>query len=496
MANTSSNAVGSPAAVVPAWARGPVLAVLAGYAVLFGLTVGRGATTPFNEPYFAAAGTYHPAVTYADQPIGLPLLARIAGVIAPDSLLALRLPAVLLTLAGVLVASLLARELGGGRAAQVLAAVMYGALGVSPGWTELETTSFDPQLWVGIVYLLVLWINRPEWRQRDVLLFGAGLLTALALQVKYLVPVLWVGLVIGLVTLGPRRILTRPALWAGGAVALASTIPALLWQARHGWPQAAMTDYLGAQADVAPLGMVTGSLLAVGPLGVALLPLGIYGLVALRELRPFRFLVAALVIAAAAVVVGKGRPDYVAGLAVVAAIAGLVTAERLAAGLRNRRADVARRSLFGVTAVLRAALPLALGLQRFTEPVGPVRPPFVDAVAQVASQNPGAPLVVETYEAAGKLEYFGPAVGIAPGRVYSPHLGYWYFGPPRDTATVLYLGRSSAVPDAVRTTFGTVERIADVPGDDTVGDTTLWRLTGALRPWSAVWPDLNELARK
>lgn len=52
--------------------------------------------------------------------------------IAPGSLLALRLPAVLATAAAVVVAALIARELGGDRRAQVLTAVAQ-ATAVGPG---------------------------------------------------------------------------------------------------------------------------------------------------------------------------------------------------------------------------------------------------------------------------------------------------------------------------------------------------------------------------
>ncbi|WP_280373360.1 hypothetical protein [Nocardia abscessus] len=72
-----------------------------------------------DELYFIAAGR-RPAVGYADQGPLLPLIARTMDLLAPDSLVALRLPAVLVTVAAVVVAAQIAREFGGGRAVSMM----------------------------------------------------------------------------------------------------------------------------------------------------------------------------------------------------------------------------------------------------------------------------------------------------------------------------------------------------------------------------------------
>ena len=74
--------------------------------------------------YFIAAGR-HLAWGYADQPPLLPLLALLMDSLFPDSVLGFRLPAVLFTGAGIVVAGLTARELGGGTRAQVMTAGAY-----------------------------------------------------------------------------------------------------------------------------------------------------------------------------------------------------------------------------------------------------------------------------------------------------------------------------------------------------------------------------------
>src|SRR6266511_5542850 len=74
-----------------------------------------------DELYFVAAGR-HLDWAYADQGPVVPLLARAMTEIAPSSLTVLRLPSALAAGATVLLTALLARELGGSRRAEMLAA--------------------------------------------------------------------------------------------------------------------------------------------------------------------------------------------------------------------------------------------------------------------------------------------------------------------------------------------------------------------------------------
>src|SRR5436190_23873549 len=105
-----------PEAQLAQFARLPVLLLAAGTAIALLLTAGRYGYFG-DELYFLAAGK-HLAWGYADQPPVVPFLAWLTHTIAPDSLVAFRIPAVLATAAGVVVTALIARELGGQRKAQ------------------------------------------------------------------------------------------------------------------------------------------------------------------------------------------------------------------------------------------------------------------------------------------------------------------------------------------------------------------------------------------
>ncbi|MFI7670886.1 hypothetical protein [Nocardia sp. NPDC049526] len=112
-----------------------------------------------DELYFLAAGR-HPDWGYPDQPPLTPLLARAMSAIDADSLLLLRLPSVSAATFVVVAAGLMARELGGGRGAQVLASVAVASAAMVMGIGHLlSTASFDMAAWV-LVCLLVLVLLR------------------------------------------------------------------------------------------------------------------------------------------------------------------------------------------------------------------------------------------------------------------------------------------------------------------------------------------------
>src|SRR5215472_4969725 len=100
-----------------------------------------------DELYFIQSGR-HLAWGYPDQPPLVPLIARLMTDLAPGSLVLLRLPSALAGGLLVVLTALLARELGGGRTAQVLAGAVIAVAPVVTGASHLlSTTTFDLPAW-------------------------------------------------------------------------------------------------------------------------------------------------------------------------------------------------------------------------------------------------------------------------------------------------------------------------------------------------------------
>jgi 4-amino-4-deoxy-L-arabinose transferase-like glycosyltransferase len=483
------------------WARWPVLAITAAVAAVLGATSGRFGYFA-DELYFLAAGR-RLSWSYADQPPLVPLLARALDTLFPDSVAALRLPATVATALGVIVASLIARELGGGRRAQVLAAASYAVSGGLLGTGHLLSTDVIDSLgWTVITWLLVRWVRT----RRDGLLLWSALVTTVCLQTKDLIVVFWVVLAIAALVVGPRDLLRRPLLWLGGAIAVAVSLPNLWWQAQHGWPQLDMTraieaeqNLLGGRLTLLPLILLFAGI----PVGAVLFCYGTWRLLRSAELRAYRFLGWTIVGVVALFLAAGGRQNYITGLFALATGAAVVEIGR------RRPAGWWRWATTWPAVVLAGVLTVAITLPvRPLEwdgggPVSPVSglstgwPELTTAVADALHTLPrgerqGAVILADTYWQASAIDQFGAAEGLPS--VYSGSRGFWYFGPPPDSArSALFVGVDAR---AMHRYFGSVRKIGSfdnrygVPGINT--DVSMWICSDRRIPWSQAWPELRD----
>jgi len=186
-----------------------------------------------DELYFVEAGK-HLALGYPDQGLLTPLVAAAMEALASGSLTALRVPSALAVGAIVGLSALLARELGGGRRAELIAALCTatGVLFLQAGHT-LSTTTFDLLVWTALSWVCVRAVRTGD----DRLWLVGGAVLGLGLLNKPLPAFLAAGLLAGVAIAGPRRLLSNRWVWAGAAVAVAGWLPWLVWQTGHGWPQ-------------------------------------------------------------------------------------------------------------------------------------------------------------------------------------------------------------------------------------------------------------------
>ena len=187
---------------------------------------------------------------YIDQPLFTPLLARMTMLLA-DQPWALRLPAAVLAAISVVVVTLVTREVGGGRRAQILSAwgYAYGTFTLNFGHI-LMTASVDLVVWP----LVVLFVLRALLRRQPQWWLLAGLVVGLSTYNKWLVILLVFSIMCGMLLAGPRKVLLGRAFLTAAALALVTALPNLLWQATHGWSQLDMGRALSAEnADVVRL---------------------------------------------------------------------------------------------------------------------------------------------------------------------------------------------------------------------------------------------------
>src|ERR1700685_3552015 len=153
-----------------------------------------------DELYFLD-GARHLSLSYVDQPIFTPLIARLSLDLFGVSLTGLRLWSALAAFATVVTGGLLAREFGGGRTAQLI-----GALGVATSPVllaadhTLGTTSFDLLAWSALA-LVVARIGRTGDTR---LWMPAGLILGIGLTNKHSIGFFALALVIGILLSGGR----------------------------------------------------------------------------------------------------------------------------------------------------------------------------------------------------------------------------------------------------------------------------------------------------
>src|SRR6202789_1802430 len=167
-----------------------------------------------DELYYLACGE-HPAWGYVDQP---PLIAWIAWFLRHTigtSLWALRLLPALAGASTVILAGLLARELGGRRWAMFLASLAALMAPVSLALSHLFTmNAFDPLLWTAIAYLLVRIAQRDDER----LWLVVGGLAGITILNKYGVLFWLSGVIVGMCLTPLRSSLRERGFWFGCAL--------------------------------------------------------------------------------------------------------------------------------------------------------------------------------------------------------------------------------------------------------------------------------------
>ncbi len=486
-------------------ARWPVLTIAAGVGLVLLLTSGRVGYI-CDELYYLVAG-HHLAWGYADQGPLTPLMARAMDIVFPGSLVGERLPATVLAAVGVVVAALIAREFGGRGRAQALTAGTYAIATVADpaaGGHLLTTATVDVFFWVVTTWLLVRWVRLRD----DRLLLWLGVVTAIALQNKWLLVAYWVVVGISVLAVGPRELLRRPLLWLGAVLAVLVTLPNLLWQAHHGWPQLAMTQVIAK--EVTAKGSIWGGRVAFLPLvlmtagvgvGTALFCYGLWRLLRSPELRSYRFLGWTFVGMVVLFLVTGGRFYYLAGLMAPLLAAGAVESQRREPARWWRWVLTwpiyALSAIIALTAlpVLPASWPTSARLVALTS-LG--WPELADQVAGAylalppATQRTSA-VIAEWYWDASALDRYGPARGLP--HPFSPHRGYWYFGAPPDAVdTVLFIGSDATY---LHRYFTEVRQVATVTSPVTKIEwgvvSPVWLCSGRRAPWSQLWPQLRHL---
>jgi len=391
-----------------------------------------------DELYYAVAGR-HLQGGYVEFPPVTALLSAAARVLFGWSLVGFRAFAILAGAATILLAALVARELGGGRKAQVLAAALVAFSPILLATNGLfQPVSFDQTATMLVLWLaLRLALGRGSW-------LALGIAVSVGLETKYTLALVLVLLVAGF-ALWRRDLLASRGLVLAVAIAGVLMVPNLVWEAGHGWisvhwflhPPGSATDESRPQ-------YIVDFLLQTNPFTVPVAVAGVLTLLRDRRLRPIGAAAAAVPIA---YFVLGGKSYYAMPVAFFALAAGAVPVARWATPRRLAAVAVAYAAVFVVA--LPQVLPVYPLGTAIRHGVVKARSDYQDELgwpalaAQVGRLARGSNVVVTSnYGEAGALELFGH--GLPPVASTDVTFRYWRPSAVGRRATLVGFRRSAA----------------------------------------------------
>ncbi|HUK31180.1 MAG TPA: glycosyltransferase family 39 protein [Candidatus Acidoferrum sp.] len=373
-----------------------------------------------------------------------PFIERVSMFIFGGSLAGLRFISALTQGIIVVISGLMARELGGKRLAQVVAAlaVLVSPLVMFEG-TEFQYSSWDYLWWVLIAYFLIrlLKSENPRWW------LAVGAAIGMGLQTKYAIIFFVAGLTGGLILTSARRYLLSPWLWAGAGFALLIFLPNAIWQFRHSFISLDFLKHIHTR-DVGE-GRAAGFfkyqfIACINPVTVPLWLAGLAYYFFGAEGKRYRMLAWGYILTFAIYVAAQGRFYYLAPAYPMLLAAGAVMEERWVASLAGGWARTMRIVTFAALAI---GLAFAVGL---TVPIFALDSPrnftikidedlreevgwqeLVESVAHVrdnlsSEERAHFAILAANYGEAGAINLYGPAYGLP--QVISGVNTIWYRG--------------------------------------------------------------------
>ena len=254
----------------------------------------------------------HPAAGYATVPPMIGWIAWLMENLFGYSVLAVRLFPALISGAMIFLASSIAKELGGSGYASFLA-----ALGLLISNFFLRSFSLympvfmEIFLWTLCIYLIIKYINS----KKDKFLIIFGVITGIALLNKYLVGLLFAGLIVIIPFTEYREVFRKKMFWAGLAAGFVIFLPNFIWQVSKGFPVFHhITELYNTQLVHMNVPLFLKEQLLMPITGTVFTIAGLIFLLSNKKIKKFRFLGFLSLFMIAGLMILKGKSYYTLGI--------------------------------------------------------------------------------------------------------------------------------------------------------------------------------------
>ena len=458
-----------------------------------------------RDEFYYLAGGRRLDWGYVDHPPLTPLLYRIGETLFGSSQFGLHtLPAIL---SGVLVVigALIARELGGERRAQIIAAL---GVAVSPMFLTtshfLSTVTVDILCWsIGLLAFVRL------LRTRDTRLWlPIGVIAGLGLMNKNTMVFWGIGVVAGLLVARESSLLRSRWFLGGAAMAAVIFVPNVVWEVQHDWPTIEFLRSLQSHSDSIsnPLLYFPYQLMLLGPLLIVIWIPGLVWLLRSDEARPFRALGYGYLAVLLLLFVLRGKAYYVGSWYPALFAAGSVRLERL--GRRPLRTYVAYLVVSAVM-VLPFAVPLVPSTSSMAKTIAGANDELgemlgwddlANQVAAIAHSLPAddqanLTILTSNYSEAGAIEYWRDELHLPQPISRQNSYWIWGHGPARENGTTLVLGFSRPQLESY---FADVQQVGTVTNAIDLHNKEygqpIWICRAQRVPWDQIWPSLQDFS--
>lgn len=470
----------------------------------------------FRDELYYMACSEHLAWGYVDQPPLIVFLAWLVRHLFGSSLVAVRLLPALAGAAVVWLTGVLAGELGGGKVAQLLAAL---AVLLAPANLAFDSffsmNALEPLFWLLCAWIVVGIVKGASPR----LWLAFGLIAGLGIENKHSMLLFGFALAAGLLLAGETRLFGSKWIWIAALIAFVLFLPNLIWEARHGWPQIEVVR--NAQrfknAVVTPSEFVFEQVLFLGPLASPVWLGGLLWYFFGREGKRFRFLGWCYVIVLGLFIFLHGKTYYPLPVYPLLMAAGGVAFENFVRPPHRRWLRFAFPALivivglvcvpFGVPLLpVETFLRYSSGVPAFhinAERDTPVPLPQLYAdmfgwenmagvIAGVYRNLPpaeraGCAIVAGNYGEAGAIDYYGPKLGLP--KAIGGHNSYFDWGPRQYSGDCAIIFGERATESAAF--FGQVERVATISNPHAMAieqNVPVLLCHKPIAPLSVLWP--------